>query len=85
MVEIAFNHAQDAKRVPLATIANTPVVIRAGYVSRLSKDLRRDDKSDLRIKDMMRHELTGIFRVKDLPPKFDSAQFSPLKVQLHKD
>ena len=85
MADIVFYPAQDAKRIPLAPVANAPVAISAGYVSTLSKDLRWEDKSNYGIKDIMCHESTRIFRVADLPPEIDPAQFFPSKVQLHKD
>ena len=77
MSTIAFERAQEAKKVPLARFANTPAATSARYVCNLSKDLRREDKSNLCIKDMMRKEPTEIFRVADLPPRLDPVQFFP--------
>ena len=85
MATIAFEREEEAHRIPLAQIANTSAAISACYVCKLSKDLRRKDKSNLRIIDMMRCEPTEIFRVADLPPRLDPAYFPPSKTQLHKE
>ena len=85
MSTIAFERAQAAKKVPLARLANTPPTTSARYVSALSKDIRKDDQLNLRIKDMMRKEPTELFWVADLPPSLDPPQFYSLKAQLHKE
>ena len=79
MATIAFEREEEAHRIPLAQIANTSAAISASYVCKLSKDLRQEDKSNLRIKDIMRRKPTEIFQVADLPPRLDPAQFSPSK------
>ena len=85
LAEVAYHRAQAADGVPLVSIANTPVETSARYVRQLSKDLCKEKMSHLRIKNMMRHGPTGIFRVANLPPKIDPVQFYPSKVELHKE
>ena len=55
----------------------------AGYLDQLSKDNRKDQKYLILIKANIKADAPELFKVRNLPAKFELTQFYPSKLEIH--